>query len=129
MPEVPRHANPIYDNCRKSGLLFPSNGQFPFSARSFFRIAFLPRRASSFWDRDELADEKTGPVIAMKVVDGEDDILMVADDGTIIRTDVASISVYGRATQGVRVMRVAEGSQVISIAATDKEDSDEDPEE
>ena len=87
------------------------------------------QKRGGFGMRNYNVTEKTGPVIAMKVVDGEDDILMVADDGTIIRTDVASISVYGRATQGVRVMRVAEGSQVISIAATDKEDSDEDPEE
>lgn len=69
--------------------------------------------------------QKTGPVIAMRIVCGDDDILLVADDGTIIRTDVASISLLGRATQGVRVMRVTEGSQVISIAAADKEEDDE----
>ena len=61
----------------------------------------------------------------MRIVCGDDDILLVADDGTIIRTDVASISLLGRATQGVRVMRVTEGSQVISIAAADKEEDDE----
>ncbi len=65
--------------------------------------------------------EKTGPVADCKVVDEEDDLLIISDDGTIIRMDVAEISVYGRATQGVRLMRVSEGSRVISIARTEKE--------
>ncbi len=65
--------------------------------------------------------EKTGPVADCKVVDEEDDLLIISDDGTIIRMDVAEISVYGRATQGVRLMRVSDGSRVISIARTEKE--------
>ena len=70
--------------------------------------------------------EKTGPVAACKVVDEEDDLLIISDDGTIIRMDVAEISVYGRATQGVRLMRVGDGSRVISIARTEKEAPEED---
>jgi DNA gyrase subunit A len=69
--------------------------------------------------------EKTGPVAACKVVDPEDDLLVISDDGTIIRMDVAEISVYGRATQGVRLMRVSEGSRVISIARTEKEGAED----
>ena len=69
--------------------------------------------------------EKTGPVAACKVVDPEDDLLVISDDGTIIRMDVAEISVYSRATQGVRLMRVSEGSRVISIARTEKEAAEE----
>ena len=71
--------------------------------------------------------EKTGPVAACKVVDEEDDLLIISDDGTIIRMDVAEIRVCGRATQGVRLMRVAEGSRVISIARAEKEAAEEDP--
>ena len=71
---------------------------------------------------------KTGPVAACKVVDEDDDLLIISDDGTIIRMDVAEISVYGRATQGVRLMRVSEGSRVISIARTEKEAAEEVPE-
>ena len=41
--------------------------------------------------------------------------------------DVAEISVYGRATQGVRLMRVGDGSRVISIARTEKEAPEEEP--
>ena len=69
--------------------------------------------------------EKTGPVADVKVVDDSDDLLVISDDGTIIRMDCGSISVYGRATQGVRIMRVGEGSRVISIARTDKEEDGE----
>ncbi len=70
--------------------------------------------------------EKTGPVAAMRIVREDEDLLMVADDGVIIRTDIASISIYGRSTQGVRVMRVNEGAKLISIATTDK--AEEEPE-
>ena len=68
--------------------------------------------------------EKTGKVAACKVVDELDDILLISDDGTIIRMAVDGISVYGRATQGVRLMRVSEGSRVISVARTEKEAED-----
>ena len=69
--------------------------------------------------------EKTGPVAAMKIVDGTEDILMVSDDDVIIRTDVGSVSVYGRAAQGVRLMRLNEGDRLVSIATTEKEAEDE----
>ena len=68
--------------------------------------------------------EKTGLVADIKVVDDDDDILLISDDGTIIRTAVDTISVFGRATQGVRVMRVSDDAKVISIARTDKEDEE-----
>ena len=66
--------------------------------------------------------EKTGKVAACKVVDDSDDLLVISDDGTIIRMAVDGISVLSRATQGVRLMRVSEGSRVISIARTEKEE-------
>ncbi|MBR4232482.1 MAG: DNA gyrase subunit A [Oscillospiraceae bacterium] len=74
--------------------------------------------------------DKTGPVAGAKVVDDTDDVLLISDDGTIIRMAASDISVYKRDTQGVRVMRVAEGSRVISIARMDKDESrEEDTEE
>ena len=51
-------------------------------------------------------------------------MLIVADDGTIIRTSVSGISVVGRATQGVRIMRPNEGAKVISAALTEAEEDD-----
>ena len=69
--------------------------------------------------------EKTGSIAAVIMVDPEDDILVITDDATIIRMPVKGISVLGRATQGVRVMRLAEGSKVISIEKTDSGDAGE----
>ena len=68
--------------------------------------------------------DKTGAVVAVKVVDGSEDVLLVSDDGSIIRTAVEQISTYGRAAQGVRLMRLADGVKVISIARAEKEDED-----
>ena len=69
--------------------------------------------------------EKTGRVAAVRMVKGEEDALIVADDGTIIRTGVAGVSVLGRATQGVRIMRPNEGAKVISAALTEPENAEE----
>ena len=69
--------------------------------------------------------DKTGPVAAMKLVTGEEDLLSVSDDGTIIRSPIAGISVSGRATQGVRIMRVAEGQKLISVALTEHAEESE----
>ena len=68
--------------------------------------------------------DKTGLLVDMEIVDGSEDLLIVSDDGTMIRTDVGSVSVYGRAAQGVRVMRLAEGSRVISVACTEKAEAE-----
>ena len=69
---------------------------------------------------------KTGPVVGMKVVSGEEDLLLVTEKGILIRTGVDKIRIAGRATQGVIVMRFKEeGDRVISLALADKdEDAD-----
>ncbi|MEL4107104.1 DNA gyrase subunit A [Oscillospiraceae bacterium WX1] len=66
--------------------------------------------------------DKTGKVAAVKVVDDNDDVLIISDDGTIIRMAAADISVYSRATMGVKLMRIGDDARVISIARTDKEE-------
>lgn len=68
--------------------------------------------------------DKTGPVAAVKVVYDTDDVLVVSDDGVIIRMEAAGISELGRATQGVRIMRLSEGARVISVALTDRAESE-----
>ncbi len=65
--------------------------------------------------------ERTGPVVAIKVVDGDEDLLLVSDDGSVIRTAVGDVSTYSRAAQGVRLMRLDEGVKVISLARAEKE--------
>ena len=62
--------------------------------------------------------EKYGDVAAIKVVDLEDDIILIASDGVIIRIRANSIRECARPSKGVRVMRLTEGSQVVTLART-----------
>ena len=76
--------------------------------------------------------EKTGLLVGQMPVLGDEDILLITDDGTVIRTPVDAIPVLGRNTQGVRVMRVQEGCKVVCIAraeAEEEEDAEMDAEE
>ncbi|MEQ2456606.1 DNA gyrase subunit A [Flavonifractor hominis] len=76
--------------------------------------------------RNYLVTEKTGKVVGIKVVDGNEDLLLVTQGGTLIRTHVDNIRIAGRSTQGVIVMRFKEeGDQVISMALTDRENEEE----
>ena len=65
--------------------------------------------------------DKTGGLAGQLLVRSDEDILIITDDGTIIRTPVDSIPLHGRATQGVRLMRVAEGSRIMSIERAEQE--------
>lgn len=60
--------------------------------------------------------EKTGHIIGVKVVTDNDDVMIITANGTIIRLNVSGISVLGRNTQGVTLMRTSEGGKVVSIA-------------
>jgi len=71
--------------------------------------------------RNYMVTEKTGPVVGIKVVDGSEDLIVVTQSGTLIRTDVDGIRLAGRSTQGVIVMRFKDGTdQVIAMALADK---------
>ena len=72
--------------------------------------------------------DKTGGIADVKMVNPGEDILVISDDGTIIRMAVDHISVLGRSTQGVRIMRLAEGSRVISIERTEREQGEDEAE-
>ena len=65
--------------------------------------------------------QKTGGIVGAKKVTGDEDILLVSDDGTIIRMEAGGISLLGRATQGVRLMRPAEGARVAAMARAERE--------
>ena len=73
--------------------------------------------------------DKTGGIADVKMVNPGEDILVISDDGTIIRMAVDHISVLGRSTQGVRIMRLAGGSRVISIERTEREQGEDEAEE
>ena len=65
--------------------------------------------------------DKTGGLAGQLLVRSDEDILIITDDGTIIRTPVDSVPLHGRATQGVRLMRVADGSRIMSIERAEQE--------
>lgn len=65
---------------------------------------------------------KTGQIVGVKIVNDTDDIMMITDTGVVIRINVKDISVLGRNTQGVTLMRTSDGGKVINIAKIAKED-------
>lgn len=74
--------------------------------------------------------DKTGMLAAQLMVHPDEDIMLITDDGTIIRMKADDIRLCGRATQGVKLMRVAEGSHVVGVARAEAiieeaEDSEE----
>ncbi len=72
--------------------------------------------------------EKTGSVAGVKIVTDNDDVMVISDDGTIIRMPVSDISTYKRDTPGVKLMKIGENTRVISIAVMEREDEEETPE-
>ena len=63
-------------------------------------------------------NEKTGKLVNLKLVNTDNDVMVIADNGIIIRIDVKDISKFGRDTQGVRIMKIKDSGKVVSIAVT-----------
>ena len=68
-------------------------------------------------------NEKTGKLVALKQISGDEDILMIADSGVIIRTPIEDISMFSRVSQGVKVMRLKDGAKIVSVALTEKQEA------
>jgi len=68
--------------------------------------------------------EKTGKLCGLLSVSDEDDILLITSEGVIIRMDTAEINTIGRNTQGVRLMRLADGVHVVSVTSSEKTEED-----
>ena len=66
---------------------------------------------------------KTGNIVGIKIVDGSEDIMLITDTGTIIRLSSSDVSVLGRNTQGVTLMRTNEG-KVVSIEKIDEDEKE-----
>jgi DNA gyrase subunit A len=64
--------------------------------------------------------EKTGKLSAIITVSEDDDIMLITDEGTIIRTSVSSINLYSRGASGVIIMRIGEGAKLSNIARLEK---------
>ena len=69
--------------------------------------------------------EKTGKVAGVSIAKEDDDVMMITSEGIIIRCDVAEISKFGRATQGVRVMKLEDGISIVSTTIAEKEEDEE----
>ena len=66
---------------------------------------------------------KTGDIVGIRIATDEEDVMLITDNGTIIRLNVKDISILGRATQGVTLMRTNEG-KVVSIEKISLEESE-----
>ena len=75
-------------------------------------------KAGSFTD-------KTGALVGMCQVSIEQDLMIIADNGVIIRTPVKDISLIGRSTQGVRIMKLREGAKIVCVATSEHEEEQE----
>ena len=95
----------------------------------YIRSGGEPQHRGGFGLRGYQITEKTGKAAGVKVVQEDDDILIISDDGTIIRMAAAAVNVYSRTAQGVRVMRVSEGTKVISLARVPQEEDKNQTEE
>ena len=69
--------------------------------------------------------DRNGNIAAVKVVNKEDEVMIISREGIIIRTEVSQISRIGRNTQGVKVMALEEGDRVVALAGIAPEDEDE----
>ncbi|MEF9989499.1 MAG: DNA gyrase subunit A [Christensenellaceae bacterium] len=69
--------------------------------------------------------EKTGLMCGLKMVDGSEDIMLINDAGVVIRMAVEGISLIGRSTQGVRVMRVDDETKVVCVAKVGETEEEE----
>lgn len=65
---------------------------------------------------------KTGKLVGIRIATGEEDVMLITDTGTIIRLAIKDISVLGRSTQGVTLMRTNDGGKVVSIELVEEQE-------
>ncbi len=66
---------------------------------------------------------KTGKLVGIRITGEDEDVMLITDQGTIIRLEVQEISVLGRSTQGITLMRTNDGASVVSIETISKEEN------
>ena len=59
--------------------------------------------------------EKNGDIVDIKPVSDKDDLMIISDKGQVIRTTISGISLMGRATQGVRIIRLKDDEKVVAV--------------
>ncbi|RGD75897.1 DNA gyrase subunit A [Faecalicoccus pleomorphus] len=73
--------------------------------------------------------EKTGNLVSVKAVNGDEDAMIVSSSGIMIRISLASVGVYGRNTQGIKLIHLTEGSKVTKVTLVDHDEDEETQEE
>ena len=69
--------------------------------------------------------ERTGNLISLNSINGDEDAMMITDSGMLIRISLESLSIYGRNTQGVKLINLKDNQKVSTVALVDKSDSEE----
>ena len=70
--------------------------------------------------------QRNGSVVALHAVDGDDELMFITARGMMLRTDLTAVREIGRATQGVRLIRLDSGDRVVAVARIAREDSSDD---
>lgn len=102
-------------------LIVSKNG---YGKRSFVKDYRIQNRAGKGLKTYNI-NEKTGEIAGAKIINEEEDIMIINSDGVLIRLVVKDISRFGRITSGVRLMRSHEDTQVVSIEKIIEEDTEE----
>ncbi len=70
-------------------------------------------------------NEKTGKLVALKITNDDEDLMLISDNGVIIRMASSDIRIIGRSSLGVKVMKLRPGARIVSVATTIHEETDE----
>ncbi len=115
------------DGCHVVGMATDKEGQFILSVtqngygkKTILTDYRLTNRGAKGVKTINITD-KNGPLVVVKAVVGDEDLLMVTDTGTVIRISLENVGVYGRDTQGVHMISVNEGSSLSMAAVIEKE--------
>ena len=104
----------------EKGLAVTENGYGKRTPVEDYKIQARGGKGMLTYDKKKF--NKTGPLIGAMVVDDDDEIMMINSNGVIIRIKASDVSVLGRATQGVRIMKLEKGTSIISMTKVVKEE-------
>ena len=88
-----------------------------------YRLQTRGGKGVSTYDKTKFS--KTGELVGATLVSKDDEIMLINSNGVIIRIRANEISKSGRTTQGVKIMKVDEGSKIVAIAKAIRDDEDE----
>lgn len=104
-------------------LVVTENGFGKRTKASEYKIQVRGGKGLLTYDKSKF--KKTGQLIGATVVDDDDEVFLINSEGIIIRIKASDVSVLGRATQGVKIMKVDDGEKLIAMARAIKDEDDE----